>query len=215
MSSSDAGRSGRLASVVGAAVLLSALAGCTVTPLYGTSTASISSQEDGVAAQLASVEITQATDRAGQELRNHLIFLLGGGRGEPANPAYRLQLATTSHVSRGPSISVSEVTLEPSSGFVAMRSDYTLIEITTARVISAGTRAVQAPFDNPGQNFAAQRAVRDAENRAARELAEVLRLVVAQELQQATSTTIPDLVVTPEDVDRRRIGETGSFPRPG
>ena len=215
MSSSDAGRSGRLASIAGAAALLSVLAGCTVTPLYGTSTASISSQDGGVAAQLASVEITQATDRAGQELRNHLIFLLGGGRGEPANPVYRLQLATTSHVSRGPSISVSEVTLEPSSGFVAMRSDYTLVETATARVISAGTRAVQAPFDNPGQNFAAQRAVRDAENRAARELAEVLRLVVAQELQQATSTTIPDVVVTPEDVDRRRIGETGSFPRPG
>lgn len=215
MSLSDAGGTGRLVRAAGLAALLSAVAGCTVTPLYGTSTASISSQEDGVAAQLASVEITQATDRVGQELRNHLIFLLAGGRGEPANPAYRLQLATTAHVSRGPSISVSEVTLEPSSGFLALRSDYTLLEMGTGRVISAGTRAVQAPFDNPGQNFAAQRAVRDAENRAARELAEVLRLVLAQELQRATSTTIPDVVTTPEDVDRRRIGETGSFPRPG
>ncbi len=79
MSLSDAGGTGRLVRAAGLAALLSAAAGCTVTPLYGTSTASISSQEDGVAAQLASVEITQATDRVGQELRNHLIFLLAGG----------------------------------------------------------------------------------------------------------------------------------------
>jgi LPS-assembly lipoprotein len=32
------------------------------------------------------------------------------------------------------------------------------------------------------QDFAAERAARDAENRAARELAELLRLVVGQEL---------------------------------
>ncbi|MEO3387287.1 LPS assembly lipoprotein LptE [Mesorhizobium sp. CAU 1741] len=199
--------------VAAMAVMLASVAGCTVTPLYGTSTASISPQDGGVAAQLASVEVTEATDRVGQELRNHLIFLLGGGGGQPANPAYRLQLATVAHVSRGPSISVSDVTLEPSSGFLALRSDYSLVEADTGRVVSAGTRAVQAPFDNPGQNYASQRAVRDAENRAARELAEVLRLVVAQELQRATSTSVPDIVTTPEDVDRRRIGETGSFPR--
>ena len=220
MSSSEAARGrrsflrGRLATVSGAVLMLTVVAGCTVTPLYGTSTASIVSQERGGAtARLASVEVAQAHDRVGQEVRNHLIFMLGGGQGQPANPLYRLQLATSAYASQGPSISVTEVTLRPTAGFVTVRGDYTLTEIATGRVVSAGVRSVQAHYDIPGQNYAAQRAVRDAENRGARELAEVLRLAAAQGLERATSTSVPDVVITPEDVDRRRDAETGSFPR--
>lgn len=205
----------RIMTVAGATFMLAGVAGCTVTPLYGTSTASISSQESGGAtAGLASVEVTEAYDRVGQEVRNHLIFMLAGGRGQPTTPVYRLQLATSAYASQGPSVSVTEVTLRPTAGFVTVRGDYTLTETASGRVVSAGTRAVQAHYDIPGQNYAAQRAVRDAENRGARELAEVLRLAVAQELERATSTAVPDVVLTPEDVDRRRDAETGSFPRP-
>lgn len=205
----------RLTAAAGMALALAGVAGCTVTPLYGTRTASITAPQDSPAARLASIEVAPAQDRVGQEMRNHLIFLLGSGQGQPANPAYRLQVATTTHTSSSPSVSTSRVTLTPTAGFVTVRGDYTLTEAQTGKVISAGVRVVQAPYDIPGQNYAAQRAVRDAQNRGARELAEILRLVVAQELERATATVAPDIVTTPEDVDARRSQETGSFPRRG
>lgn len=201
------------AGVTGSLLVLAALSGCTVAPLYGNSGALSPQANNATTAALASIAVTQAGDRVGQEVRNHLIFLLAGGAGQPASPVYQLQLSTSSHISQAPSVSATEVTLRPTTGFVALRGNYTLVEIATGRVISAGTRTVQAPYDIPGQNFAAQRAVRDAENRGARELAEMLRLAIAQEMQRSTSTAIPDVVTTPEDVDARRNAEIGSFPR--
>jgi LPS-assembly lipoprotein len=49
-------------------------------------------------------------------------------------------------------------------------------------VVASGTRQFVSSYDVPRQEFAALRAKRDAENRAARELAELIRLAVAQDL---------------------------------
>ena len=45
-------------------------------------------------------------------------------------------------------------------------------------------RMMQSSYDTPSQEFATYRAKLDAENRAARELAELLRLDVAQKLSK-------------------------------
>jgi LPS-assembly lipoprotein len=55
-------------------------------------------------------------------------------------------------------------------------------------VVSNGDRQFSASYDVPRQEFAAVRAQRDAENRAARELAELLRLAIAQDLSRAPAS---------------------------
>lgn len=218
MSSSDAARfrhpaSLRRLAAVGLLLTLAVAAGCTARPMYGDLSSTSAIGQTG-AAQLASVEIKPVSDRVGQEVRNHLIFMFAGGAGQPANPAYSLALTTRSRSTSALSVSTSDVSVPPTAGFVSVQAYYRLTETGTGELISAGTRSVQAPYDIPTQNYAAQRAVRDAENRAAREVAELLRMVVAQELEKATSTSMPQLVSSPEEIDRRQLDPESDIFRP-
>ena len=61
--------------------------------------------------------------------------------------------------------------ISATTGAIVQLAAYTLLRFTAA-------------YDVPLQEFAAIRAERDAENRAARELAELLRLVIAQDLER-------------------------------
>lgn len=210
MSSSDRDRRGirrgRTGLAMAAALALLAAAGCTVRPLYGDMTAS-TAPSGATAARLASVGIEPEETRVGQEVRNHLIFLLGGGSGEPANPAYSLELRTSAVNSRAADVNTPKVTLEPTAGVMTVRSRYRLRDARSGEVISEGVRSMQAPYDIPAQEFAALRAIRDAENRAARELAELIRLVIAQELENPTSKAAPVIVSNPEELAKREQGE--------
>ena len=71
---------------------------------------------------------------------------------------------------------------EPTAGTVTLTANYVLTENATGEVAATGRRQITSSYDVPRQEFAALRAERDAENRAARELAELLKLVLAQEL---------------------------------
>lgn len=72
----------------GAAALVVLLGACGFRPLYG-------GGENGVAAELASVEIGPIPDRLGQRLRNELIDRFNKG-GRPAEPEYKLDIGLTS-----------------------------------------------------------------------------------------------------------------------
>lgn len=187
MSSSDTPRPAAIAlsrrSVLTAGMTLGLgfITGCTVRPLYGD--ASAPGAGPGLTAQLAQIEIAPVSDRVGQEVRNHLIFLFGGGKGQPARPAYRLSLETSVSKSVPATINTGRISLEPTAGTITVRADYSLADATTGKVLVRGNRAVQAPYDIPAQEFAARRAVLNAEDRAARELAKLLNLVLAQELK--------------------------------
>ena len=189
MSSSDPLRAGavllsRRAFVAAAATLaLGLAAGCTARPLYGELAPAGAAGGPGVG-RLAAVDVPPVNNRVGQELRNYLIFMFGGGQGRPAQPDHRLELSTTASQSVSASVNTGRVSLEPTSGIMVVTAAYTLRDAHSGDVVAQGTRSVQAPYDIPAQDFAARRAVRDAENRAARELAELLRLVVAQALER-------------------------------
>ena len=71
---------------------------------------------------------------------------------------------------------------EPTAGTVTLTANYVLRDTATNTVIAVGKRSVPSSFDRPLQEYAAYRAQIDAENRAARELAEFLRLSIAQDL---------------------------------
>ncbi len=168
-----------------AAALAAALLGgaCTVRPLYSDAVAP--GAYAPMAAQLASVSVNPVSTRQAQEVRNQLIFLLGGGQGSPSAPAYTLNLAVSSSSSAAAVIQVSTNTQSPTSSLLTMTAVYTLTDTATGRVVARGRRAISSAYDVPQQQFAALRSERDAENRAARELAEQLRFAIAQDLSRA------------------------------
>ncbi len=168
-----------LAVALMAAAGLGAVSGCTVQPLHG-SPGSLTSVQNSA---LSQVSILPVNTRVEQQVRNHLIFLLGGGAGEPANAVYGLDIGVTSQTQSSASVQpAAAVDREPTAGRVVMMSSYVLTDLSTGEVIAKGKRQASASFDRPRQEFAIVRAERDAQDRAARELAETLRLAVAQDL---------------------------------
>ncbi|WP_341872520.1 LPS assembly lipoprotein LptE [Allomesorhizobium alhagi] len=131
-----------------------------------------------------SIDIKPVQTRYAQEVRNHLIFMLNGGAGQPANPQYSLDLGVT-EVATGLLLAATTTGEDrPSAGTIVMTSSYRLTKVGTGEVVARGTRRISSSYDRPRQEFAALRAQRDAENRAARELAELLKLAIGQDLSR-------------------------------
>ncbi len=169
----------RLASV-GLFLSLLTVAGCTVQPLYG-SGRTVNGLPP-ISAELASVAVAPVGDRVSQEVRNHLIFLLSGGAGEPTAPIYTVRLAVSAQDAATASIQRGRDE-EPTAALVTVTARYVLTDATGGQ-IGAGSRSAQAPYDVSRQQFAALRASRDAQNRAAREAAELLRLAILRDISQ-------------------------------
>ncbi|MBD9653039.1 LPS-assembly lipoprotein [Ensifer sp. KUDG1] len=159
--------------VLAGVLMLTALAGCQVRPLY--------SDPVGTSTALAAIEISEANDRVEQEVRNALIFLAAGGQGEPANPQYHLALTVT-HRSMG--VLYDQAKDRAGAGRIVVKADYNLTKIGTGETIKSGNRTAVALVDFPVQEFAKVRAVRDGENRAAKELAELIRADIAAALSR-------------------------------
>ncbi|TPK89323.1 MULTISPECIES: LPS assembly lipoprotein LptE [unclassified Mesorhizobium] len=171
---------GRLA-VCGMAAALALVSACTVRPLYSNQPLSPGSQLSA-SAELGSISIKPVNTRYAQQVRNNLIFAFGQGSGEPASPAYTLDLGVTELVESAAIVQVQTQEDEPTAGTVTLTANYVLRDTATNTVIAVGKRSIPSSFDRPRQEFAAYRAQIDAENRAARELADLLRLSIAQDL---------------------------------
>ncbi|MDO9416788.1 MAG: hypothetical protein Q7U22_11785 [Pararhizobium sp.] len=152
-------------------VLVGILAGCQVKPLY--------SEASPAGASMASVEFSEATSRIEQEVRNAMIFHASGGAGEPANPQYKVTLTVSEQIIGALYDQASDT---PAAGRIVVIADYNLTIAETGETIKSGRRSAVALVDFPTQEFAKVRAVRDGENRAARELAEILRAEIAAAL---------------------------------
>jgi LPS-assembly lipoprotein len=170
----------KIVKMISACLLVAAVSGCQIRPLY--SDAAPNAARLTTSAALNSIAVSEAKDRVAQEVRNHLIFALSGGAGEPASPAYTVDLGVTQQTS---SVALSNPVVgntgQPTAGSVALSSIYVLKDIS-GKQIASGKRTATASFDRPLQQFATLRAQRDAENRAARELAEMLKLALAADL---------------------------------
>ena len=168
---SDGRRMRRLAISMFSVAVLALSAGCQVRPLHSTAP---SSQRVS-----ASVSVSEAEDRVEQRVRNELVFLLSGGAGEPATATYHLELNVAS---REFDVLVSSSDDVARAGRVVMTADYNLARSDSGETIRSGRRQIVALVDFPVQEFAKLRAIRDAENRAARELAELLSADIAAAL---------------------------------
>lgn len=144
------------------------LAGCQIRPLH-----------DGFAGRaesLASIAYSQADSRVGQEVRNQLVFLTGGGAGEPATPQYTVDMKVESKTM---GVLLEQSSDVPKAGRVIVSADYTLTRTADGAVLRTGRRQIVAPVDYPSQEFAKLRAIRDAEDRGAHQLAELIRADIA------------------------------------
>ena len=115
--------------------------------------------------------------RVGVEIRNALMFkLYGSATGMP--PTHRLVLRFTTSRS---SLLVDVNTGLPTSENLGIDAQFNLIEIATNKSVMTGTTFSRVSYDMPGsyQRFARARAFRDAEDRAAQEIAERIQIRLA------------------------------------
>jgi LPS-assembly lipoprotein len=163
------------------ALALAALAGGCFQPLYGEQ-----SLTGGpiLRDQLSAVDILQIRapkgsdeDRIAVEIRNDLLFDFTGG-GYAAPPTHRLKIDIASTRA---SIIVDTQSSRPDIENYGINATYSLLEIATNRIVVTGQTFSRVSFDIPGQQqrFARLRGLRDAENRAARVIADNIKARLA------------------------------------
>jgi len=115
--------------------------------------------------------------RIGVEIRNALAFKLYGSA-TGTEPTHRLTIRFTSTRS---SLMVDVNTGLPSSENYGIDAQYNLVEIASNKSVMTGTTFSRVSYDMPGsyQRFARARAIRDAEDRAAQEIAENIQTRLA------------------------------------
>jgi LPS-assembly lipoprotein len=115
--------------------------------------------------------------RIGIEIRNALAFkLYGSATGLP--PTHKLVLRFTTNRS---SLIVDPKTGLPSSENYGIDAQYNLVEIVSNKSVLNGSTFSRVTYDMPGsyQRFSRSRAFRDAEDRAAQEIAENIQTRLA------------------------------------
>jgi LPS-assembly lipoprotein len=168
MSSPDQGFSPRrpLRAVVAALGMSLALGGC-FTPLYAERTPGT-----GVQSQLTNVHVRTVEGRVGMEMRNALIFELTGGAGNLSGAPYQLEAKLTEDTQ---SMTIDPVTGRATVEIVSLTVSYQLRDAANDKVLIRDTAFGQASIERGAQIFARDRAKRDAENRAAKIVAEQIR----------------------------------------
>ena len=115
--------------------------------------------------------------RIGVEIRNALAFkLYGQATGMP--PTHKLVLKFSTSRS---SLILDPNTALPSSENYGIDAQYNLVELATNKSVMTGSTFSRVSYDIPGymQRFARARAFRDAEDRAAQEIAENIQTRLA------------------------------------
>ncbi len=165
----------RFAALVCVGLLALPMAGC-FRPMYAETTG------DGTALpeKFGEIEIVFAPGRIGNEVRNELIFNLTGGAGNPAGAPYQLVLQVTD--SSTVSAVVDPYTGLPEVELVSVDVGWQLIDTTKPvpagakpTPVKTGTAFGKASIDSGYQRFARERALRDAQDRASRVAAEMIR----------------------------------------
>lgn len=158
----------RVTALLGATLLAAPfLSACQ--PLYGTTQSGARLKD-----VMASLKIPEVPGRVGQRVRNELIFASTGG-GYPAEPLYRLDIAVRQSVSN----TLVELTGDVQGQLVNVDAQFKLVRLADNQVVLQGKSAGRAAFDRYDPIFTNTRAQIDAENRAARVVAEGIRTRIA------------------------------------
>jgi LPS-assembly lipoprotein len=186
MSWSDISRFGRIL----VALALAGLTAACFQPLYA-ERPTPGGGVTGVADRLSSVNVATIDAPSGSRLarvsvgvRDELIYDLTGGAGG-ASPLYRLNVRLNA---TNLQVIVDITTARPDVNNYGIDAVYTLTEIATAKPVVKGTTFARVSYNIPGQEqrFAGERGLRDAENRAAKEIAENIRNRLASHFAAGT-----------------------------
>jgi LPS-assembly lipoprotein len=162
-------------------VCLGGLAAGCFQPLYGEVSLTNS---PAIAPALAGVDVNQiaapngsSEARVAVEVRNQLLFNLTGGAAPPP-PTHRLAIKMSS---TRLSVIVDINSGRPDVEDYGLNVNYTLTEIKSGKPTITGTTFARVSYDIPGQaqRFARARGLRDAENRAAKLIADNIKARLA------------------------------------
>ena len=120
---------------------------------------------------MAQVEIATIPSRVGQRIRNELIFQATGGAGVTTNPVYRLDIAIRESVAS----SMVSITGDTAAQIYNLDAKFKLTRIADKKLVLEGTSFGRAAFERYTSIYSNVRAKDDAENRAARSVAEDLK----------------------------------------
>jgi LPS-assembly lipoprotein len=160
-----------------AALAVAALAAGCFQPLYGerSPTGGQILRDQLSAVDVLQIDAPKGTDEArlAVEIRNALLYDFTGG-GYAAPPTHRLRVSISSTRA---SIIVDVNTSRPDIENYGINATYSLAEIATGKVVVTGQTFSRVSYDIPGQQqrFARLRGLRDAENRAAKVIADNIR----------------------------------------
>ncbi len=147
-------------------------------PLYGSLRGGELTSE-----KLRDVKIAPIPGRVGQRVRNELIYLTTGGGEQATETTYRLEVAIRESVTS----TLVRRTGRSNSSIFNLDASFQLINVRDKEVLLKGASFGKASFDRFKSIFANVRARKDAENRAARTVAEDIKSRVAAFLSSTSA----------------------------
>lgn len=187
MSSSDTrsmsdrlGRRAVLGALVGVILAAPLVGGCEsgFRPLYATGPSG-----NGVNTKLNQIDIPTIPSRVGQRLRNELIFENNGGA-LPSAPIYRLDIAIRESLAS----TLVRRDGEAASQIYSLDAKFKLIRLSDKKVVLEGISYGRAGFERFTNIYSNVRAREDAENRAARTVADDMHSRLSAFLAAPTPT---------------------------
>ncbi len=159
-----------------AGLLSLGVSGCGFHPLYGTA----ANGGADLVEVMKHVQVAAIPSRTGQRLRNELVFGTTEG-GEPLSPTYRFDIVLRESV-RNTLVSAIG---SPTGQILQLDAEFRLVRIADNETLFKGSSSSEAAYNLTGNTgiagsaYGDTRALIDAENRAARTLADTLKTRVA------------------------------------
>jgi LPS-assembly lipoprotein len=144
-------------------------------PLYGPSASG-----GHVSEQLKQVDFAPIPGRVGQRIRNELIFQTTGG-GNPLPPTHRLEVVLNENLTS----TLVNVQGEAAGQIYSVQASFRLLDMKEKKVVFQGTSHARAGFERFESIYSNVRAREDAENRAARTIADDVKTRLAAYLSRA------------------------------
>lgn len=160
-----------------AALSLAALVGGCFQPLYGEGT--VSKVGGSVHNAMLGIDVPEIKGLVGHYLRNELVFEFDGGGAPDRQKILKLTATTTESLEV---ITVDYANGRADSAVLVATADWQLTRAGSNEVVASGQSVVRAPYERSQQRFASLRAARDAQVRAAKNLAQLIKARVAAAL---------------------------------
>lgn len=160
--------------VLAVALVAAGLGGCMFQPMYAQTP--LYGAGPSLRDALRDVDVAPIEGRIGNELRNDLIYELTGGEGNRKDAPYRLTMIAN--------VSSFNPIIDTQSGqsvaqMISFDITYKLHDVVNDRIVLTEQATARVSIDRSQQRYANLRAVRDAENRAAKVAAEQIRARLA------------------------------------